>query len=85
MAKIFEQAIRIEHTKIISGKHAAGIVVSNNPISESCPMVLDNKGKNMLAGFEGPSCEEVGLLKLDCLAIRGLDKVMDVVNIVGGE
>lgn len=85
MAKIFEQAIRIEHTKIISGKHAAGIVVSNSPISETCPMVLDNKGKNMLAGFEGPSCEDVGLLKLDCLAIRGLDKVMDVVDIVGGE
>lgn len=85
MAKIFEQAIRIEHTKIISGKHAAGIVVSSSPIRETCPMVLDNKGKNMLAGFEGPSCEEVGLLKLDCLAIRGLDKVMDVVSIVGGE
>jgi DNA polymerase-3 subunit alpha len=84
-AKIFEQAIRIEHTKIIAGKHAAGIVISNDPISKSCPMVLDNKGKGMLAGFEGPSCEEVGLLKLDCLAIRGLDKVMDVVNIVGGE
>jgi DNA polymerase-3 subunit alpha len=84
-AKIFEQAIRIEHTKIIAGKHAAGIVVSNDPISKSCPMVLDNKGKGMLAGFEGPSCEEVGLLKLDCLAIRGLDKVMDVVNIVSGE
>ena len=44
-----------------------------------------NKGKNQLAGFEGPSCEDVGLLKLDCLAIRGLDKVMDVVKIVAGE
>ena len=84
MAKIFEQAIRIEHTKVSAGKHAAGIVVSNMPISESCPMVMDKDRKNYLAGFEGPSCEEVGLLKLDCLAIRGLDKVMDVVNIVGG-
>lgn len=85
MAKIFEQAIRIEHTKVSAGKHAAGIVISNNPISDSCPMVMDKERKNYLAGFEGPSCEEVGLLKLDCLAIRGLDKVMDVVNIVGGE
>jgi DNA polymerase-3 subunit alpha len=85
MAKVFEQAIRIEGTKIISGKHAAGVIVSRKPISESCPMVLDNKGKNQLAGFEGPSCEDVGLLKLDCLAIRGLDKVMDVVKIVAGE
>jgi len=85
MSKIFEQAIRIEHTKVSAGKHAAGIVISNNPISDSCPMVMDKDRKHYLAGFEGPSCEEVGLLKLDCLAIRGLDKVMDVVNIVGGE
>jgi DNA polymerase-3 subunit alpha len=85
LAKIFEQAIRIEHTKIISGTHAAGIVVSSKPISESCPMVLDSKGKSYRAGFDGPSCEDSGLLKLDCLAIRGLDKVMDVVSIVGGE
>jgi DNA polymerase-3 subunit alpha len=84
MAKIFEQAIRLEHTKIIAGKHAAGIVVSQEPVSATCPMVLGKDG-NQHAGFEGPSCEEVGLLKLDCLAIRGLDKVMDVVNIVGGE
>jgi DNA polymerase-3 subunit alpha len=85
LAKIFEQAIRIEHTKIIAGTHAAGIVISSNPISDSCPMVLDSKGKSYRAGFDGPSCEDSGLLKLDCLAIRGLDKVMDVVNIVGGE
>ncbi len=84
-AKIFEQAIRIEHTKIISGKHAAGIIISKDPISESCPMVLDKQGENMLAGYDGPSCEEAGLLKFDCLAIRGLDKVMDVVKLVGGD
>jgi DNA polymerase-3 subunit alpha len=85
LAKIFEQAIRIEHTKIIAGTHAAGIVISNNPISEFCPMVLDTRGKSYRAGFEGPSCEDVGLLKLDCLGIRTLDKVMDTVRIVGGE
>jgi DNA polymerase-3 subunit alpha len=85
LANYFSQAIRLEHTKIISGKHAAGVVVSKDPITEQCPMVLDKDGNNWLAGFEGPSCEEAGLLKLDCLAIRGLDKVMDVVSIVGGE
>jgi DNA polymerase-3 subunit alpha len=85
LAKIFEQAIRIEHTKIIAGTHAAGIVVSSSPISESCPMVLDSKGKSYRAGYDGPSCEDSGLLKLDCLAIRGLDKIMDVEKIVGGE
>jgi len=85
MAKVFEQAIRLEHTKIIMGTHAAGVVISNKPISASCPMILDSKGKEYRAGYEGPSCESAGLLKLDCLATRSLDKVMDTVKIVAGE
>ena len=85
MAKIFEQAIRIENTKIQSGTHAAGIVISNNTISESCPMVLDVKGTSYLAGYDGASCEDSGLLKLDCLSLSSLDKIMDVVKIVGGD
>jgi DNA polymerase-3 subunit alpha len=82
---IFNQAIRLEHTKIISGKHAAGIVISDQPISSICPMILDKDGEHMLAGFEGPKCEDVGLLKLDCLAIRRLDKMQDMVKIIAGE
>jgi len=88
MSKIFEQAMRLEGTKIIQSKHAAGVVVSPSPISESCPMIRSSsKGeKDLLAGFEGPSCEDVGLLKLDVLGIRMLDKIMEVPNIlIGGE
>ena len=84
MAKVFEQAIRLEDTKIIQSKHAAGVVVSPQPISETCPMVhsSDKDDKSRLAGFEGPSCEEVGLLKLDVLGIRMLDKIMEVPEIL---
>jgi DNA polymerase-3 subunit alpha len=84
MAKVFEQAIRLEDTKIIQSKHAAGVVVSPRPISETCPMIhsSDKEDKSRLAGFEGPSCEEVGLLKLDVLGIRMLDKIMEVPDIL---
>jgi|TARA_R110001583_G_scaffold49462_2_gene154932 DNA polymerase III subunit alpha len=83
-AKIFEQAIRLEDTKIIQSKHAAGVVISPQPIYDVCPMVLDREEKNLLAGFEGPSCEDVGLLKLDVLGIKMLDKVMEIPNILMG-
>ena len=84
MAKVFEQAMRMEGTKIIQSKHAAGVVVSPSPISDTCPMIKSaNKGESdLLAGFEGPSCEDVGLLKLDVLGIRMLDKIMEVPNIL---
>jgi DNA polymerase-3 subunit alpha len=84
LSDVFQQAIRLEKVKVSSGKHAAGIIVSRNPINESCPMVLDKDESMNVAGFEGPSCEMVGLLKLDCLRIRMLDKIMDVSKIISG-
>ena len=81
-AKIFEQAIRLEDTKIIQSKHAAGVVVSPQPIYDVCPMVIDKEGKGQLAGFEGPSCEDAGLLKLDVLGIKMLDKIMEIPTII---
>ena len=81
-AKIFEQAIRLEDTKIIQSKHAAGVVVSPQPIYDVCPMVIDKEGKGQLAGFEGPSCEDAGLLKLDVLGIKMLDKIMEMPGII---
>ena len=83
-SRVFEQAMRLEGTKIIQSKHAAGIVISPEPIQEVCPMVLDREEKDLLAGFEGPSCEDVGLLKLDVLGIKMLDKIMEVPKILTG-
>ena len=85
-AKVFEQSIRLEGTKIIQSKHAAGVVVSPNPISQTCPLIhsADREDKDSIAGLEGPSCEDVGLLKLDVLGIKMLDKIMEVPNILRG-
>lgn len=80
-AAVFKQAMRLEYTKIIQSSHAAGVVVSPIPISDTCPMVHNKNGDEMLAGFEGPSCEDVGLLKLDVLGIRMLDKVMRIAEL----
>jgi len=86
-AEIFKQAIRLEGTKIIQSKHAAGIVVSPMKISDMCPMVRssDKSDVGYIAGFEGPSCEEVGLLKIDVLGITMLDKVMSIADILAGK
>tara|TARA_R110000824_G_scaffold219292_2_gene406156 strand:+ start:7916 stop:9775 length:1860 start_codon:yes stop_codon:yes gene_type:complete len=81
-AKIFEQAVRLENTRIVQSKHAAGVVVSPQAIYDVCPMVIDKEGKDLLAGFEGSSCEDAGLLKLDILGIKMLDKIMDISTIL---
>ena len=77
-ASKFAQAIRLEGTKTAQSRHPAGVVISPNPVSEVCPLVLDNEAKALCAGFDGPSCEDIGLVKLDILGIATLDKVMTI-------
>lgn len=83
-ANVFETALRLEYTKIIQSRHAAGVIISRNPIRELCPMVHTKGSKDLAAGFEGEDCEAAGLLKLDILGIRSLDKVQDVARLAAG-
>jgi len=82
LSKRFEQAIRLEGTKAHASKHAAGIVISPEPLADICPMVLDGATKNQMAGFEMNDLEAIGLIKLDILGITMLDKTMGVRNIL---
>jgi len=77
LAEYFQKAILIEGTPKSQGKHAAGVVISTSPLNEVCPIVRD-KDKNPIAGFEMGDLEALGLVKMDILGIRLLDKIMDV-------
>lgn len=82
LAKRFEQAIRLEGTKTAQSKHAAGIVISPEPISEMCPMVFDSKTKTTIAALEMNDLEAIGMVKFDILAITLLDKLMGIQHIL---
>jgi DNA polymerase-3 subunit alpha len=85
LAKEFAQAIRLEGTKRSQGKHAAGIVISNIPLSEVCPMTFDKKTKQMIAGMEMSDLESIGMVKFDILGVAVLDKIMGCINILKGK
>lgn len=78
----FEQAMRLEGTKIIQSKHAAGIIIGVEPLEDSCPMVYDSKKKILVAGMEMNDLEALGFVKLDILGIALLDKLMGVQEIL---
>lgn len=80
LAKIFEQAIRMEGTKRASGKHAAGIVIAQKPLAEICPMVYDSKTGEMIAGMEMNALEKMGHVKFDFLGVSTLDKIHAAIN-----
>lgn len=82
LSKRFEQAIRLEGTKTNQSKHAAGVVIAPEPLTNICPMVYDTKNKNLIAGMEMQDLENIGVIKFDILGVAVLDKIMNISNML---
>lgn len=80
LAKRFEQAIRLEGTKVNQSKHAAGVVIADTDLSALCPMIYDTKTKTKIAGMEMEDLESIGIVKFDILGVAMLDKIMFISN-----
>lgn len=78
----FEQAINIEGTFKTQGKHAAGVVISAEPLYAVCPMVNQKHGKEKIAGLEMNDLEALGHVKFDVLGINLLDKLMYIEELI---
>lgn len=80
-AKYFKVAMEIEGVKKNSGKHASGIVLANEDLSNLVPMY--NQGGDLICGMEMGSLEQMGMLKLDILGIGTLSKIDDTLKFRG--
>ena len=76
----FEQAIKMEKTKVAQSKHASGIIIGTDDLSVMCPMVYDSKENELVAGMQMEDLENIGLVKLDILGLVMLDKIMGIQN-----
>lgn len=80
-APFFQQAIDIEGTFKSHGKHAAGVVISRDPLAEVCPMITDEEGQ-VKAAFEMGDLGDLGQEKFDVLGLTHLDKIMRMKELV---
>tara|TARA_Y100000593_G_scaffold49662_2_gene93578 strand:- start:6378 stop:7991 length:1614 start_codon:yes stop_codon:yes gene_type:complete len=83
-AEFFKQAIEIEGTFKTQGKHAAGVVISAEPLPKVCPMVNQRSGGEKIAGLEMADLEALGHVKFDVLGLTLLDKIMKVEELING-
>jgi DNA polymerase-3 subunit alpha len=82
-AEYFDQAIQLEGTFKTQGKHAAGVVISAEPLHEVCPMVKQKGSSEKVAGLEMADLEALGHVKFDVLGINLLDKIMKIEELTG--
>lgn len=88
--KKYPDVIRIAeklHGRIYSyGIHAAGLIVTEQPIAEYAPMETRKKGNEVerveVVGIDKDECESVGLIKMDLLGLSTLSVIDDAVRLI---
>ncbi|MBZ0171884.1 MAG: DNA polymerase III subunit alpha, partial [Phycisphaerales bacterium] len=55
--------------------HAAGVIVATQPLHEIVPLYKQSGHDDIITQWDGPTCEMMGLLKMDFLGLRTLSTV----------
>lgn len=81
-ATVFATARGIENLKRQWGVHAAGVIMSAEPLIDVIPIMKREDDGAIITQFDQPPCEALGLLKMDFLGLRNLTVIQDaLVNI----
>lgn len=78
--KIIELARKLEGMPRHASTHAAGVVISRVPISDVCPLALNDE--SVVTQYTKEHIEEVGLLKFDFLGLRFLSVLRDSARMI---
>ncbi|KOV84120.1 DNA polymerase III subunit alpha [Nocardia sp. NRRL S-836] len=77
--EIFDTALGLEGLIRNAGVHACAVIMSKDPLTESIPLWYRPDG-SFITGWDYPSCENIGLLKMDFLGLRNLTVMGDAID-----
>ncbi|HEX2765414.1 MAG TPA: DNA polymerase III subunit alpha [Candidatus Limnocylindria bacterium] len=80
--KLIGIAKQVEGIARHASTHAAGIVISREPLTEIMPLQRATDGRTTMTQFEMHACEALGLLKFDFLGLINLTILADAVELV---
>ena len=82
MKTVVDTAIGIEGLKRQWGVHAAGVIMSSEPLLDVIPIMRRPADGAIITQFDYPTCEKLGLIKMDFLGLRNLTVLDDaLINI----
>ena len=76
-----DMAMRIEGTNKTFGVHAAGVVISADPLDEIVPLQKNNDG-SVITQYFMEDLESLGLLKMDFLGLRNLTLIQNTLDLI---
>lgn len=77
---VFETAKGIENLKRQWGVHAAGVIMSSDPLIDIIPIMKREQDGQIVTQFDYPACEALGLMKMDFLGLRNLTIIDDALD-----
>ncbi len=80
--QVVDTARGIEGLKRQWGVHAAGVIMSSEPLIDVIPLMRRPQDGAIITQFDYPTCESLGLIKMDILGLRNLTILDDaLINI----
>ena len=78
--EIVDAARGIENLKRQWGVHAAGVIMSSEPLMDIIPVMKREADGAIITQFDYPGCEALGLVKMDFLGLRNLTILDDALT-----
>jgi DNA polymerase-3 subunit alpha len=82
VAELWQIAKRLEGLARHAGKHAAGVVIADEPLMEHVPLYRDPKSEEIITQYPMGPIEKLGLLKMDFLGLRTLTVIANTVRLI---
>ncbi len=79
LQEVVETAKGLEGLKRQWGVHAAGVIMSSEPLIDVIPIMRRLQDGQVITQFDYPSCEALGLVKMDFLGLRNLTILDDAI------
>lgn len=77
-----DMAMRIEGMNKSVGIHAAGVVISAQPLDEIVPLQLSKDNDGVVTQYSMEEIEAMGLLKMDFLGLKNLTMIQKAVDLI---
>ncbi|MFT4235990.1 MAG: DNA polymerase III subunit alpha [Microbacterium sp.] len=77
---VFDRAVGLEGLKRQWSVHAAGVIMSSDPLLDIIPIMRREQDGQIVTQFDYPSCETLGLIKMDFLGLRNLTVLSDALD-----
>lgn len=79
VAQVIDTARGIEGLRRNWGVHAAGVIMSSDPLLDIIPVMKRESDGAIITQFDYPTCENLGLVKMDFLGLRNLTILSDAI------